>query len=193
MPLGGVHPIVVGETLCRLTSQTLCLHFWDAFATHLSPHQFEVATKGECETIIHGIKCTLDLLQGALGCSLTRCHKCFQFNVKRGHISKLCVVGGDIIQLIPFVHAFYAFESSMFYRNCNCDGNIMVIPFAMGTHQGDLLGGALFALVHLRALHSTVSHFPSCLFPSIINDTHIIDPLSIVSFACMSIFRLNYV
>jgi hypothetical protein len=81
----------------------------------------------------------------------------------------------------------------MFYRNRNCDGNMMVIPFAMGTHQGDLLGGALFALAHLRALHSTVSHFPFCLFPSIINDTHIIGPLSIISFACMSIFRLNYV
>jgi len=60
--LGGVHPIVVRETLYRLTSQTLCLHFWDSFATHFSLHQFEVATKDGCETITHGIKCTLELL-----------------------------------------------------------------------------------------------------------------------------------
>jgi hypothetical protein len=114
--------------------------------------------------------------------------------MSRGVIfQKLHVVGGDIIQLIPFVSAFYPFESSMFNSHRNCDGNITVIPFAMGTRQGDLLGGALFALAHFRALHSTISHFPFCLFPSIVSDTHIIGPLSIVSFACMNIFRLNYV
>jgi hypothetical protein len=53
----------------------------------------------------------------------------------------------------------------------------------MGIQQGDLLRGALFALAHFRALCSTTSHFPSCLFPSILNDTHIINPLSIVSSA----------
>jgi hypothetical protein len=114
--------------------------------------------------------------------------------MSRGVIfQKLCVASGDIIQLIPFFRAFYAFESSMFYSHRNSDGNIIVIPFAMGTHQGDLLKGALFALIHLRALHFTISHFLSCLFPSIVNDTHIIGPLSIVSSACMNIFRLNYV
>jgi hypothetical protein len=58
---------------------------------------------------------------------------------------ELCVVGGDIIKLIPFVRSFYAFESPMFYNHHDHDGNVMVIPFAMGTHQGDPLGGALFA------------------------------------------------
>jgi hypothetical protein len=71
----------------------------------------------------------------------------------------------------------------MFYSHRNSDGNIIVIPFAMGTHQGDLLKGALFALIHLRALYFATSHFPSCLFPSMIVDIHIIDPPSIVSFA----------
>jgi len=52
----------------------------------------------------------------------------------------------------------------------------------MGTHQGDPLGGALFALVHFRALCFTINHFPFCLFPSITNDIHIIGPPSIVSF-----------
>jgi hypothetical protein len=53
----------------------------------------------------------------------------------------------------------------------------------MGTHQGGLLRGALFALVHFRALHSITTHFFSCLFISIANDTHIIGPPLIVSFA----------
>jgi len=46
---------------------------------------------------------------------------------------------------------------------------------------GGVGGGALFALTHFRALCCTVSHFPSCLFPFIIDDTHIIGPLLIVS------------
>jgi len=53
----------------------------------------------------------------------------------------------------------------------------------MGTHQGDPWGGALFALAHFRALHSTINHFPFCLFPSIADDIHIIGPISIISFA----------
>ncbi len=91
------------------------------------------------------------------------------------------VIGGDIIQLIPFICAFYAFESFMFYSHCNCKGDVTIIPSTMGTHQGDLLRRALFDLTHFRALHSIVNHFPSCLFPSIIDDTHIISPLSIIS------------
>jgi len=58
----------------------------------------------------------------------------------------------------------------------------------MKTHQGNPwgrggAGGALFDLVHFRALHSIVNNFSSCLFPSIANDIHIIGPLSIVSYA----------
>jgi hypothetical protein len=55
--LGGVHPIVVGET----TSHALCLQFHDGFTTHFSSHQFKIAIKGSCEVVIHNIKCTLDL------------------------------------------------------------------------------------------------------------------------------------
>jgi hypothetical protein len=51
----------------------------------------------------------------------------------------------------------------------------------MGIHQGDRLGGALFALTHFRALCFTTSHFPSYLFPSVVDDIHIIGPLSIGS------------
>jgi hypothetical protein len=45
------------------------------------------------------------------------------------------------------------------------------------------LGGALFALAHFKTLRFIVNRFPSSLFPSIINDTHIIGPFSIVSYA----------
>jgi len=101
--------------------------------------------------------------------------------VSRGVIfQELHVKGGDIIQLIPFVHAFYTLESPLSYSHHNHDGNVIVIPSTMGTRQGDSLGGALFALTHFRALHSIVSHFPSYLFSSIANDIHIMPPPSIV-------------
>jgi hypothetical protein len=44
---------------------------------------------------------------------------------------KLHVTGGDIMQFIPFVHAFYAFESPLFYSHHNHEGDVTVIPFAM--------------------------------------------------------------
>jgi hypothetical protein len=72
---------------------------------------------------------------------------------------------GDIIQFIPFVHAFNVFESPLFYSHYNCEGKVTVIPSAMGTNQGDPLGGALFALVHFKALCSTSNRFPLVYFP----------------------------
>ncbi len=71
------------------------------------------------------------------------------------------------------------FESPLFYSHYNREGKVMVIPFAMRTRQGDPLGGALFALVHFKALCSTVNGFPYCLFPSNVDDIHIIGPPSI--------------
>jgi hypothetical protein len=109
--------------------------------------------------------------------------ECFQFSVKRSHIQELRTIGEDIIQFIAFVHAFYAFEFPKFYNHCNREGEVTIIPFAMGTHQGDIFGGALFPLVHFKTLHSTTSRFPSCLFPYIADDIHIIGPPSIISYA----------
>ncbi len=60
-PLSGVRPIVVGERLYQFISQDLCFQFHNAFAAHFSLHQFGVVIKGGYETIVHGIRCTLDL------------------------------------------------------------------------------------------------------------------------------------
>jgi hypothetical protein len=51
----------------------------------------------------------------------------------------------------------------------------------MRIHQGDPLGGALFALTHCKALCFIANYFPSCVFPSIANNIHIVGPPSIVS------------
>ncbi len=82
--------------------------------------------------------------------------------VSRGVIfQKLCAIGGNIMQLIPFVCALYAFESPLFHNHHNREGNVILLPSTMGTRQGDPLGGALFTLVHFRALHFIASHFLS--------------------------------
>jgi hypothetical protein len=81
-------------------------------------------------------------------------------SMSRGVIfQELHVEGGDIIQLIPFVHAFYTLKSPLFYSHNNRDGDVIIIPFAMGIHQGDPLKGALFTLTHFRALHFIANHF----------------------------------
>jgi hypothetical protein len=122
----------MGEALYRLISCILCLQFCEAFATHFSPHQFGVVTKGGCETIIHGIKCILDLHPNWVVLQLDVANT---FNlVSKGVIfQELCTTCGDIIQLIPFVQAFYVFKFPLFYNHYNCEGDVIIIPFAMGT------------------------------------------------------------
>ncbi len=89
---------------------------------------------------------------------------------------ELCVIGINIIQLIPFVCEFYTFESPLFYNHHNRERDVIIIPSTMGIRQGDPLGGVLFALIHFRTLCFITNHFPSCLCPSITDDIHIISP-----------------
>jgi hypothetical protein len=51
---------------------------------------------------------------------------------------------------------------------------LSVIQSCIGTYQGDLLGGLLFALTHFRALHNLTTLFPSCMFLFITDQTHTI-------------------
>jgi hypothetical protein len=96
---------------------------------------------------------------------------------------KLHATGGNIMQLIPFDCAFNAFESHLFYNHCNYEGHVTIIFITMGTHHSDPLGKALFTLAHFWALRFISNHFPSYLFPSITNNTHVIGFSSIVSSA----------
>ncbi len=42
----------------------------------------------------------------------------------------------------------------------------------------DHLGGTLFALTHFHVVHLTTTTHPTCVFPSFIDDTHIVGPIS---------------
>ncbi len=137
-PWDGVRPIVMGKTLYRFTSFVLCFQFYNAFVTHFSPHQFKIATKGGCEIVIHGIMCTLDphlewvILQLDVA-------NAFNLMLKEVIFQEFCVTNGDIIQLSSCI--FYIWISRLFYNDHNHEGDVTIILFAMGTHQGDHLGG----------------------------------------------------
>jgi hypothetical protein len=86
-----------------------------------------------------------------------------------------------MFQLIPFIQSFYAPQHPFLFSHHFIIGNLFIIQSFIGTRQGDLMGGPLFVLIHFHALCSSTSLFPSCLFPSVANDTHIIGPTLIVS------------
>jgi hypothetical protein len=141
-PLGGVRPIAMRETLYQLTSCTLCFQFREAFATHFSPHQFGVVTKDDCEAIMHDIRYSLNFHLDWVILELDVINT-FNLMSKGVIFQKFHGMGGDIVQFIPFVCAFYAFEFPLFYTHHNCEGDVTIIPFAMGTHQGDPGGGGI--------------------------------------------------
>jgi hypothetical protein len=88
--------VFVREMLYQFTSHILCLRFCNAFVTHFSPHQFKVATKGGYETIIHGIKCALDLHLNWFVFQLTMVIF-FNLMLKNVIFQKLHATSGDII------------------------------------------------------------------------------------------------
>ncbi len=53
---------------------------------------------------------------------------------------KLHIIGGDNIQFIPFNHAFYVFESSLYYNHHNYVGDVIVIPSAIILALGQVFG-----------------------------------------------------
>jgi len=49
---------------------------------------------------------------------------------------KIHAISGD-----TFICVFNAFKSPLFYNHHNHEGDVIIIPFAMGTHQSDPWGG----------------------------------------------------
>ncbi len=86
---------------------------------------------------------------------------------------ELCVVVGDIIEVISFVHNFYASKPSFSYKLHNLKGDVIIL-LTMGTPQGGPFGEPLFALAHLWGFQFALAWFPTCLSFTIVNDTHII-------------------
>jgi len=57
-------------------------------------------------------------------------------------------------------------------------GDLIVISSELGTRQGDPLGRMLFVLAHLHVFHPIAATHATCVFPFLVDDTHIIGPTS---------------
>ncbi|KAL2620254.1 hypothetical protein R1flu_000459 [Riccia fluitans] len=153
----------------------LVLHFWEALADHFSPLQFGVATRGGCETIIHGLRATLDLHPDCVVLQVD-IRNAFNTVSREALFRELRAATGSLDQLFPFVRSFYARRSPLYFSHCSREDEVTLFSSESGTRQGDPLDGALFALAHLRALRTTASEHLLCLFPSLADDTHIVGP-----------------
>jgi hypothetical protein len=72
-----------------------------------------------------------------------------------------------------FVCQFYARPSPLYFLKVSKHKDLIVIS-KFGTQHGDPLGGMLFALVHLHVLCPTVAIHLTCVFRSLVDDTHIV-------------------
>ncbi|KAL2608814.1 hypothetical protein R1flu_027387 [Riccia fluitans] len=178
-PLGGIRPIAVGEVLYRLVVVTLGFKFWEALVDHFSPLQFGVAMRGGCETIIHGLRTTLDLHPDWVVLQVD-IQNAFNTVSREALFCDLHAATGSLDQLFLFVRSFYGHRSPLYFSHCSCEDEVTLFSSESSTRQGDPLDGALFALAHLRALRSMTSEHPLCLFPCLADDTHIVGPLEAV-------------
>ncbi len=85
-PLGGICPIVMKGALYHFISWPLCFQFHDVFATHFPYTNLELQPRADVKLwfVVSCAFWTFTLIGG----SSIRCGKCFQFGVKRSHISR---------------------------------------------------------------------------------------------------------
>ncbi|KAL2644563.1 hypothetical protein R1flu_012150 [Riccia fluitans] len=159
-------------------SKTNPAPFRDAFAAHFEPWQFAVATRGGCETIVHGLRATFDLHPDWVVLQID-IRNAFNTISWEAIFHELCSAPGTLDPLFPFVRSFYSQHSPLYFVMGTCTGDISTL-FSRGHTSGDPLGGALFALGHLRALCSTAAAHPLCIFPSYADDTYIAGPIDAV-------------
>ncbi len=60
---------------------------------------------------------------------------------------------------------------------------VTVIESFSNTRQGDRLKDSLFALAHYQALLKTIAQAPNYVFPSLMDDTHIVGPMNEITYA----------
>jgi hypothetical protein len=58
---------------------------------------------------------------------------------------------------------------------------VTIIESSFGTKQGDPLGGPLFDLAHYWTFLKTIARAFNYIFPSLVDNTHIVGPMSEIS------------
>jgi len=94
---------------------------------------------------------------------------------------ELQVAGNQLSQLFLFICGFFVQE---FFLLCNHHFPLKyfsILFLSIGLHYDNLFIRPLFAFAHFCVLHCYSNVFPSFLFPSLVDDTHILDLASIIT------------
>jgi hypothetical protein len=78
-----------------------------------------------------------------------------------------------LANIVPFTKLFYGVHSSLYFQHGQHEKGVIIIESFLGMKQGDPLGGHLFALAHCRAFLKIITQAPKFVFPSLMDDTHI--------------------
>ena len=158
---GGIRPIAVDCTLCRLAAKVAGFRVRDKMAALLAPRQLGYGVRGGAEAAVHAARLYVQDLQ----------HRCVLKLDFRNAFSTLRrdkmlqAVQNLAPDLLPFVHASYSSPSSLFWSN-------KIIQSAEGVQQGDPLGPLLFCLT----IHPLVSQLKSELSAWYLDDSTIGGP-----------------
>ena len=149
-----IRPIVVGETLRRLTGTCLCSILRDKFSTFFQPSQFGVACKAGVEKVVHKLRKCID--DGWMSGDFVVCKVDMSnaFNrVSRQAVLDEC--SSFFPELLPWVSWCYGSHSILWH-------SMGKISSQSGVQQGDPLGPMLFALV-LHKLVSSIEADDDCI------------------------------
>ncbi len=86
------------------------------------------------------------------------------------HFSKITAFYWHLGLVFPICSSVLARPSPLYFSKVFRHGDFIIISSKSSAWQGDPLGGVLFTVAHICALHLT------CVFPSLANDMHIIGP-----------------
>jgi hypothetical protein len=83
-----------------------------------------------------------------------------------------------LVSIIPLTRLFYGVHYSLYYQLGQHEEGVTIIESSTCMKQGDPLGGILFALAHYQTFLETITWASNCVFPSLVNDTHIMGPMN---------------
>ena len=140
---GGVRPIAVGCTLCRLVAKIASKCVVDDMAELLAPIQLGYGVRGGSEVAVHAARCFLSNMED---------HQAvvkLDFTNAFNSIRRDCML--EAVEKCPslysLVHSAYASPYNLLWED-------RIISSVEGVQQGDPLGPLLFCLVlHQRGLH----------------------------------------
>jgi hypothetical protein len=96
---------------------------------------------------------------------------------------KLCEIEGALANIVPFIMLFYGSHFFFFYQHGWHVEGVTIIGSSLGMRQGDPLGGLLFDLAHYRTFLKTIVRAPNYVYPSLMDDIHIMGPMNEITHA----------